>query len=118
MHGRRYVDTLLRAAAPPLALWASRRRDAVDRTAHAALDVSAARERFAADYAERIPATRTGGERYFYAAYGAGYDGRPYAEVAPYALAAFLDTGVRLIDAYNKGAQRAGRPLYREDERA
>ena len=118
MHGRRYVDTLLRGAAAPLALWASRRRDAVDRVAHAALDVSTLRAAFDTAYAGRTPASRTRGETYFHVAYRAGQDGRPYAEVAPYALLAFVDTGVRLIDAYNAGAKRAGRPAYTEDERA
>lgn len=118
MHGRRYVDTLLRGAAAPLALWASRRRDAVDQVAHAALDVSTLRAAFDAAYAGRTPASRTRGETYFHAAYRAGQDGRPYSEVAPYALAAFMDAGVRMLDAYNAGAKRAGRSAHSEDERA
>lgn len=112
MHGRRYVDTLLRGAAAPLALWASRRRDAVDQVAHAALDVSTLRAAFDAAYAGRTPASRTRGETYFYAAYRAGQDGRPYSEIAPYALLMFLDAGIDALDVYNKGATRAGREIY------
>lgn len=112
MHGRRYVDALLRGAAAPLALWASRRRDAVDQVAHAALDVSTLRAAFDAAYAGRTPASRTRGETYFHAAYRAGQDGRPYSEVAPYALLMFLDAGIDALDVYNKGATRAGREIY------
>ena len=109
MHGRRYADSLMRAAAPDLARWGTRRRDTLDRVMHAALDVSDARDRFAQDYPAALRDARTRGEAYFRVAYRAGQEGYDYATVAPFALLAYVEAGVRLEDAYQKGAERAGR---------
>ena len=107
MHGRRYGDALMRAAAPDLARWGTRRREAIDRVTHAALDVTSARARFREEHPDVLRDVRTSGEAYFRVAYRAGQDGRSYAAVAPYALLAYVESGVRLDDAYQKGAERA-----------
>lgn len=103
----RYTPALLRASVPPLTSWVSARQADIERVTRAALDVSALRAAFRALHAEQIAPARTSGEGYFRVAYRAGYDGRPYADVAPYALLAALDSGVTLRAAYDAGVAQA-----------